>query len=80
MRMAPARKKKTATNLSVSSDLVRRAKALGLNMSEVLEQALELAIKDSERQDWLESNREAISSYNDAVGERGVFSDGWRRF
>jgi post-segregation antitoxin (ccd killing protein) len=33
-----------------------------------------------ERAVWLEANREAILSYNKRVSERGLFSDGWRRF
>ncbi|MCE9579909.1 MAG: type II toxin-antitoxin system CcdA family antitoxin [Deltaproteobacteria bacterium] len=80
--MAPtaARPRKTATNLSLRSDLVRRAKALDLNLSEVVEAALAQAIADAERAAWLAANRDAIAAYNDEVAKRGVFSDDWRRF
>ncbi len=80
MRMKSTRARKTATNLSVRADLVRRARELKLNLSEVLESALERAIRDAERAGWLEENREAIDAYNAHVAKHGVFSDDWRRF
>ncbi|NUO49885.1 MAG: acetoacetyl-CoA synthase [Polyangiaceae bacterium] len=78
--MAARRPRKSPTNLSVREDYVRRAKALKLNLSELLENALETAIRDAERAAWLEENEQAISEYNAQVAERGVFSDGLRRF
>lgn len=80
MASAPPRSRKAPTNLSIRADLVTRAKKLGLNLSELLETALEQALRDHERQAWLAENEEAISAYNARVGERGVFSDDWRRF
>jgi antitoxin CcdA len=71
---------KAPTNLTVRTDLVRRARALQLNLSEILENALEAEIRKRERQDWLAENREAIDGYNQRVGKRGVFSDRYRRF
>jgi antitoxin CcdA len=81
MRMAIAqRSAKTATNLSLRADLVRRAKALKINLSALLEAALEQAIREAEERAWLETNGEAIDAYNANVEARGVFSDAWRRF
>jgi antitoxin CcdA len=77
---ATSRKRKTPTNLSLPADLVRRAKRLGLNLSEVVGAALESAIKEAEGKAWLEDNREAIDEYNALVAKRGVFGDGRRRF
>jgi antitoxin CcdA len=71
---------KVATNLSVRADLVRAARGLDLNLSEVLEAALEQAIRDGERRAWLAENEAAIDAYNEQVVKQGVFSDGWRRF
>jgi len=78
MRMTVARK--TPTNLSLRSDLVLRAKELGLNLSDLVDVALEQAIKEAEASAWLEENRDAIVEYNALVAKRGVFSDGRRRF
>jgi antitoxin CcdA len=78
--MAGASARKTATNLSLPPGLVKRAKALGLNVSMLVEAALEHAVKAAEAKQWLDENREAIDEYNALVAERGVFSDGRRRF
>jgi antitoxin CcdA len=79
MRMA-IRAKKTPTNLSVREDLVARAKALHLNLSELLEAAMEKAIVEAQREEWLARNQDSIRAYNARVARRGVFSDGRRRF
>jgi antitoxin CcdA len=79
--MASASKaRKTPTNLSIREDLVARAKQLGLNLSQVVEGAIEEAIRAVEREQWLAENREAIDGYNSQVEKHGLFSDTWRRF
>ena len=78
VRASPSRK--APTNLSLAPGLVRRAKALGLNVSQVVEAALEEAVKAAEGKRWLEENREGIEEYNALVAKRGLFSDGRRRF
>jgi antitoxin CcdA len=77
IRRAP---RKVATNLSVRADLVRRARAMKLNLSQVMETALDQAIQDKENRDWVAENREAIDQYNAVVAKRGVFGDAWRNF
>jgi antitoxin CcdA len=72
--------RKVATNLSVRADLVREAKALGLNLSEVFETAIREAIRQRKQDAWREENREAIERYNAMVARDGLFSDGWRKF
>ena len=76
MRAAP----KVATNLSVRADIVREAKELGLNLSEVFESAVADAVKRRRQELWLEENKDAIASYNARVERDGVFSDDWRKF
>ena len=71
---------KTATNVSLRTDLAKRARALKLNLSQVLETALEERIREIERQQWLAENEEAIDGYNRRVSKQGVFSQGRRRF
>lgn len=71
---------KTATNLSVRADLVREARAHGVNLSEVLEQGLIEILRERRRAAWLKENEQAIGRYNARVAKRGVFSDGWRKF
>lgn len=78
MRMPHARK--VATNLTVRADLVRAARALDLDLSEVLERALEQELREAARRTWLAENEDAIAAYNARVEKSGVFSDEWRRF
>ncbi len=71
---------KKATNLSVNSDLLKKSKALNINLSATLEQALkeQLALTEAER--WKQDNRNAIKAYNEFVDENGCFSDEYREF
>lgn len=71
---------KKATNLSVNSDLLKKAKDLDINLSSTLEQALAELVKTKQQEAWLKENREAIEKYNSHVEEHGVFSDGLRNF
>jgi len=74
------RARKTPTNLSLRVDLVQRAKALDLNLSEVVERALEKAIVEVEQARWLAENEEAIKQYNAFVEEHGYFGEEFREF
>ena len=71
---------KIATNLSVRADLVREARAHGVNLSQVLEQGLAEVLRERRRAAWLAENERAIDRYNARVAKKGVFSDGWRKF
>ncbi len=80
MARASSPRRKAATNLSVRADLVHRAKDLGLNLSSMLEETIEAAIRAAEREAWLAENEAAIDAYNERMAEHGVFSDAWRKF
>ena len=77
MRMARAASKprKTPTNVSIRSDLVKRAKALKVNLSQLLERALEAELKERERLEWLEANAEAIAAYKQALSLQPEFPE-----
>lgn len=81
--MRSARDSKAAkkpTNVSINSDLLKRARELEINLSALLERALEAYMKQHAGDQWREENREAIAKYNELVDANGVFSDGIRRF
>ena len=71
---------KRPTNLSINSDLLRRAREMDINLSQTLEQALTVEVRQRMEQAWLEENRQAIAAYNEHVAANGVFSDGLRSF
>lgn len=72
--------RKKATNVSINSDLLAKARQNGINLSAMLEQALADELAKRQRAAWLEENRAAITGYNTDVEARGVFSDGVRSF
>ena len=74
------RVRKAPTNLSLRIDLVQRAKALDLNLSEVVEGALEQAIIKAEQARWLAENQDAIDYYNAFVEKHGLFGEEFRQF
>jgi antitoxin CcdA len=80
MRMPPPRIGKAPTSLSLPVDLVRRAKTLGLNLSQVVERALTAAIREAEQGRWRSENEQAIEQYNAFVERHGVFGDELRQF
>ncbi|MET0379489.1 MAG: type II toxin-antitoxin system CcdA family antitoxin [Spongiibacteraceae bacterium] len=66
---------KKPTNVTVNSDLLKLAKACGINVSATLEQALVAQVKAASREQWLHENQAAIAAYNEHVEKHGVFSD-----
>ena len=69
-----------ATNLTVNSDLLSQAKALGINLSQLLEQSLTQEVKKRKAELWLRENQAAIQNYNQDVLDLGLFSDDLRSF
>jgi antitoxin CcdA len=72
--------RKRATNLSVNSDLLEKARALDLNLSKALEEKLVEVLEEQRRRDWLRDNAAAIDAYNDRIEAEGSFGDRMRRF
>ncbi len=69
---------KRPTNLSVNSDLLKKARGLKINLSATLEQALALQVKSTARDAWLKENKKAIDVLNDLTEKNGLFSDSFR--
>lgn len=70
---------KKPANLSINSDLLQKARALDINLSATLEEALTQLVKEKEQQEWLNANKEAIQDYNNHVDKADVFSKGLMR-
>ncbi|WP_303288032.1 type II toxin-antitoxin system CcdA family antitoxin [Marinobacter sp. SS8-8] len=71
---------KKAANLSVNSDLLKKTRALNINLSATLERALKEELAKRESSQWIEENRAAIKSYNEFVEQHGCFGDEFREF
>lgn len=71
---------KKATNVTINSDLLKKAKAYKINISKNFEAYLAGVVKEREEKHWLEENAEAIEQQNRRIEKHGSFSDGIRRF
>ena len=72
--------KKKAKNISINSDLLKKAKQYKINISANVEKTLEALIYEYEKANWEEQNRVAIDDYNKRVKKEGLFSDHFRSF
>lgn len=71
---------KKATNLSLNSDLLIKSKALNINLSATLEQALKEKLAATEAKIWVHDNKNAIKAYNEFIEDNGCFGDEFRSF
>lgn len=69
-----------AVNVSVSRALLADARALDINLSATLEDALVERVRQLRREQWISRNRTAMEAYNDDVAAAGSFGDAVRRF
>ena len=67
-------------NVSISRELLADARALDINLSATLEDALAERVRQLRREQWTSRNRKAIEAYNDEVAAKGSFGDSVRRF
>ena len=77
---APASASKRPANVSVSAELLDKAKHLGINLSRTLEDRLTELVREAEARDWLAQNRRAIDAFNKRVERDGIWSDGLRGY
>jgi antitoxin CcdA len=70
--------KKRAVNLTADAALLADAKALGLNLSEILDGALRAHLKQTREERWRAENRQAIEAHNDDIDRNGLWLDEFR--
>ncbi|MEG5888171.1 type II toxin-antitoxin system CcdA family antitoxin [Enterobacter ludwigii] len=66
---------KKRTNVTITASLLDEAKESGINLSAVLETALQEKLKQSKRERFLQENQAAFASHNAFVEKAGLFSD-----
>lgn len=71
---------KKPTNVSINSDLLEKSRALNINLSATLEQALVEKLRAEQRDQWLRENSDAMASYNKFIESNASFSDSVRKF
>lgn len=71
---------KVRVNLTLDEALVAQAKAVGVNLSAVAEEAIRFQTRAEESRRWVEQNRSALEAKAKLVEEQGLWSDGLRQF
>jgi antitoxin CcdA len=72
--------RKKSTNLTLSSDVLSEAKALGINLSQACDQFLRDLVRRERERRWREDHAEFIAAYNRTVEAEGLPLDEWRSF
>ncbi|KHA54026.1 MAG: type II toxin-antitoxin system CcdA family antitoxin [Sulfitobacter geojensis] len=67
---------KRATNLSLDKELLKDAKALGVNISAAAEQGVRQALRDA----WLAENRDSMEAWGEWVEKNGLPLEEYRMF
>ncbi len=60
------------TNVTIDSALVEEAKALGLNLSQLAEDALAKAVSEEKSRLWKIENQASLDAWNDYVEKNGL--------
>ncbi|WP_434110587.1 type II toxin-antitoxin system CcdA family antitoxin [Methylocaldum sp. GT1TLB] len=71
---------KKATNITLSADVLREAKALGINISQACDRFLRELVRQERQRRWQEENAEFIAAYNRIVETEGLPLEEWRSF
>ena len=66
---------KRAVNLSIDADLLKVAREMKLNLSNVLEETLRKRTEDERIWKWRAQNKDVIESYNAYIERNGVLGE-----
>lgn len=65
---------KRRINLTVRADLVERARAAGLNFSQIAEEAILLKLREEAARRWQDENRDAIEHHRRRIERDGMWN------
>lgn len=80
MRTEPLQEDKSPVNLRIRTSLKKRARDLGVNLSQTLENTLEQEISRREQEAWIAENETAIQAYNERIEAHGPALATYRSF
>lgn len=66
--------KRTRLSIPLDVELVKEARALGLDLSRVLEARLRDTVREERHRRWLDENREAFEAANRFIETFGIFN------
>ncbi|MBF24080.1 MAG: post-segregation antitoxin CcdA [Pusillimonas sp.] len=80
MKMITTHPAKRATNLSLSVDVLKQAKQLGINISQVCDAHLREIVRLEQARRWRNEHAGFINAYNETIENEGLPLDEWRSF
>ena len=73
-------KSKRATNLTLSTEVLVEAKAMGINISKVCDAYLHELVRQEKEARWKLEHAPFIEAYNQTVAEEALPLDAWKTF
>lgn len=71
---------KKATNLSLNSKVLEKARELGMNVSQTVDALLAAEVRRCYWQKWNEENKDAVAEYNARIAHEGLSLTKYRTF
>jgi antitoxin CcdA len=71
---------KKATNLSLNSKVLEKARELGMNVSQTVDTLLAAEVRRCYWQKWNEENKDAVAEYNARIASEGLPLTKYRTF
>jgi antitoxin CcdA len=71
---------KKATNLSLNSKVLEKARELGMNVSQTVDALLAAEVRRCYWQKWNEENKDAVAEYNARIAHEGLPLTKYRTF
>jgi antitoxin CcdA len=71
---------KKATNLSLNSKVLEKARELGMNVSQTVDTLLAAEVRRCYWQKWNEENKDAVAEYNARIASEGLPLAKYRTF
>ena len=71
---------KKATNLSLNSKVLDKARELGMNVSQTVDALLAAEVRRCYWQKWNEENKDAVAEYNARIASEGLPLTKYRTF
>jgi antitoxin CcdA len=69
-----------ATNITLPEPLLQAARALNINLSQACERGLAAAVAETQAQQWLQDNRDAMDAWNAYVEHHVLPLAAFRQF
>jgi len=76
----PSPSSKRAANLTLSTEVLADAKALGINISKACDLHLRELVRKEKEARWKAEHSDFIQAYNQTVAEESLPLDAWRTF